>query len=262
MPIPEQQLATWSHQGAITASKATHEAIRCALRRWDAIHDRNYDVYLQGSYKNSTNIRGSSDVDVVAQINDVFHSNKNDLPFNQRDAHDREYSQATYRLEHFRQDVLDALRNHFGSHSIVEGNKAITVRATSGRLPADVVVCAQLRQYSYFFSRQNQDWLEGMTFWTRDRRQITNYPKPHYDNGVRKNDECTRSYKAGVRVFKNARDTLALKQASRARVASFGCASWHKANLGAAQRTMSQVARDEMACAKRTFGTFPHRFRL
>ena len=55
---------------------------------------------------------------------------------------------------------------------------------------------------------------------------------------------------------------LVLKQASRARVASFGCASWHKANLEAAQRTMSQVARDEMACAKRTFGTFPHRFRL
>ena len=51
---------------------------------------------------------------------------------------------------------------------------------------------------------------------------------------------------------------LDLKQASRARVASFGCASWHKANLEAAQRTMSQVARDEMACAKRTFGTFPH----
>ena len=52
--------------------------------------------------------------------------------------------------------------------------------------------------------------------------------------------------------------TLDLKQASRARVASFGCASWHKANLEAAQRTMSQVARDGMACAKRTFGTFPH----
>ena len=49
-----------------------------------------------------------------------------------------------------------------------------------------------------------------------------------------------------------------LKQASRARGASFGCASWHKANLEAAQRTMSQVSRDEMACAKRTFGTFPH----
>ena len=41
---------------------------------------------------------------------------------------------------------------------------------------------------------------------------------------------------------------LALKQASRAQGASFGCASWHKANLEAAQRTMSQVARDEMAC--------------
>ena len=43
-------------------------------------------------------------------------------------------------------------------------------------------------------------------------------------------------------------DYLVLKQASRARGASFGCASWHKANLEAAQRTMSQVSRDEMAC--------------
>ena len=42
--------------------------------------------------------------------------------------------------------------------------------------------------------------------------------------------------------------SLALKQASRAQGASFGCASWHKANLEAAQRTMSQVSRDEMAC--------------
>ena len=56
----------------------------------------------------------------------------------------------------------------------------------------------------------------------------------------------------------NSDGGLGLKQASRARVASFGCASWHKANLEAAQRTMLQVARDEMACAKRTFGTFPH----
>jgi hypothetical protein len=61
----------------------------------------------------------------------------------------------------------------------------------------------------------------------------------------------------GVATSGNPR-ALGLKQASRARVASFGCASWHKANLEAAQRTMSQVARDGMACAKRTFGTFPH----
>ena len=48
--------------------------------------------------------------------------------------------------------------------------------------------------------------------------------------------------------IKMAEQFLVLKQASRARGASFGCASWHKANLEAAQRTMSQVSRDEMAC--------------
>ena len=81
-------------------------------------------------------------------------------------------------------------------------------------------------------------------------------------------DRGKKSFTLDPRAVEQEREQIAkrleldLKQASRARVASFGCASWHKANLEAAQRTMSQVARDEMACAKRTFGTFPHRFRL
>ena len=208
MAIPEATLHTWSHQGSVTASRQTHEAIRRALRRWDDLHDRNYEVYLQGSYKNSTNIRGSSDVDVVAQINDTFYSNKHRLPPDQRAAHERAYGSATYPLADFRRDVLQALRDHFGSNVIVEGNKAIAVRPDTGRLPADVIVCAQYRSYGYFRSLTDRGSIDGMTFWTKDGRQTINYPKPHYDNGVEKNSRCPSSYKASVRIFKHARDAV------------------------------------------------------
>lgn len=208
MPIPERQLETWSHQGAIESSKRTHTAVRRALRQWDDLRNRDYEVYLQGSYKNSTNIRGSSDVDVIAQMNDTFRSNKRDLPRDQLEAHDRTYPRGTYSLERFRKTVLAALREHFGPAFVVEGNKAIKILPGSGRLAADVVVCQQYRKYEYFYSRENHARAEGMRFRTRDGRDIINYPKPHYENGVRKNEGCPISYKGGVRVFKNARNAI------------------------------------------------------
>src|SRR5713226_4354029 len=73
MAIPESQLATWSHQGAITTAAATHASIRSALGAPSSpIQSMDYEAFLQGSYKNDTNIRGDSDVDLVAQLNSSF----------------------------------------------------------------------------------------------------------------------------------------------------------------------------------------------
>ena len=68
MAIPESQLSRWSHHGAQDSSKRTHEIIRRALsaHRWPA--DMTYDFYLQGSYRNDTNIRGDSDVDCLSLL--------------------------------------------------------------------------------------------------------------------------------------------------------------------------------------------------
>lgn len=209
MPIPESQLAVWSRQGAIDASKRTHEAIRNALHEWDDLRNRQYEVYLQGSYKNSTNIRGGSDVDVIAQMNDAFGWNKHELPENQQRAVDEAYEDASHSLEDFYKAVLAALHRHFGDDSVRPGNKAIKVKRASNRLPADVVVCQQYRRFNYFHSRNNHSKVEGIKFVTRrDRRTIINYPKPHYENGTRKNGRCSASYKAGVRILKHARDAI------------------------------------------------------
>lgn len=201
MRIPESQLETWSHQGAVTTAKATHESIRNALDSYEWPNGVNFEVYLQGSYKNDTNIRGDMDVDLVVQLNSTFYSNLS--------GEQKRYlglTPASYGWSDFRADVLSALKDYYGSGRITEGNKSIKVKATGGRLPADVVVCTQYRKYRSVNSR---DYVEGMTFWTRNEsRQVINYPKLHYKNGVTKHQNTNGWYKKSVRMFKNVRNYL------------------------------------------------------
>ena len=72
MAIPENQLETWSRQGATASATALYERIRTALKNDTALQGRDFDVFLQGSYRNSTNIYGDSDVDVVAMLKETF----------------------------------------------------------------------------------------------------------------------------------------------------------------------------------------------
>jgi len=199
MPIPESQLETWSHQGAISTAKATADSIKNALNSYtNWPQGVEFEVYLQGSYKNDTNIRGDSDVDVVAQLNSTFYSN-----LLQDQKRTLNLSPASYGWSEFRADALRALRGYYGQSVVIEGNKSIKVKASNGRLPADVVVAAQYKRYK---TVSHYDYVEGMCLWARnDNRQIINYPKIHYDNGVSKHPSTNKWYKPVVRLFKNAR---------------------------------------------------------
>ena len=68
MPIPESTLSSWSHHQAGTAFKQAHVPIREALDTYSWPSDVKYQVFLQGSYKNDTNLGGDSDVDVVVRL--------------------------------------------------------------------------------------------------------------------------------------------------------------------------------------------------
>ena len=199
MAIPESQLETWSHQGAVITAKITADSIKNSLNIYnDRLERIDFKTYLQGSYKNNTNIRGDSDVDVVAQLNSTFYSNLSEEQQRQLGLFP-----AVYGWSEFRVDVIKALKNYYGQSLITESNKSIKVKANSGRLPADVVICTQYRKYK---SLNNYDYIEGMCFWSRnDNRQIINYPKFHYDNGVLKHQNCSKCYKPLVRMFKNMR---------------------------------------------------------
>ena len=202
MVIPEAQLETWSHPGAVATAKTTADSVKNALNSYsDWPEGINFEVYLQGSYKNDTNIRGDSDVDVVAQLNSTFYYN-----LSEDQKRTLGISSASYLWPKFKDDVLKALRAYYGQNQITEDNKSIKLKANNGRLPADVVVCSQ---YKRFKTLNIYDYVEGMCFWTKnDYRQVINYPKIHYDNGVSKHQTSNEWYKPAVRLFKNCRGNI------------------------------------------------------
>jgi hypothetical protein len=147
---------------------------------------------------------------VVVQLNETFYHDISALDFIQAQAYEAQRVPAQYDWHQFRIDVLTALQAHYGAASVDPRNKCITVLAGGARLTADLVVAAEFRQYSRFASPADEAHTTGMTFWTiREGRQIVNWPKQHYDNGVAKNHRRRTNghFKPAVRMIKNARST-------------------------------------------------------
>lgn len=209
MAIPEAQLERWSHQGAVTTAKQTHESIRRALEVSTYLSDIKYQVYLQGSYKNDTNIRADSDVDVVVQLDcvgnsPVFYHN---LP--PHDPRTLSFQNSGYGWAEFRKVVLSSLCEYYGKENIEEGKKAIKVKTSY--LRADVIACVRYRHYDLVIVNPNR-YVEGITFWALpESRQVVNFPNQHYCNGMEKNKSTKNNYKPTVRTFKNARSRLVEK---------------------------------------------------
>jgi hypothetical protein len=209
MPIPESQLEGWSHQGSITNSSKTYTSIDVAIDSWEPLLNRKYEIYLQGSYKNDTNIHGESDVDVVVQLNSCWNRDIESMPLYQQQLYTANHFPVTYSWKHFRADVLNALTDYYSPDLVEQGTKAIKVRGISGRLNADVVVCVQYRKYGTFFSHEDQEYKEGIAIWVPKYNEwIFNYPKVHYINGCAKHTVSDDRYKRMVRIFKNAANML------------------------------------------------------
>ncbi len=204
LQLTEQQLETWSHQGAVATAKVTADSIKNSLSGSARLAGKSAEVYLQGSYKNDTNIRGDSDVDVVAQLNSTVHQDSSALA--PPDQLIIRLPNATYLWEHFRQDAYKTLCDAYGAANVLRSHNCIKVKGGSGRLPADVVPSIQYRRYT-----TNAAWVEGIYFYSfLSNRWVINYPKQHYDNGVFKNGilQTNGWYKRTVRMFKNARTYL------------------------------------------------------
>jgi hypothetical protein len=221
MSIPENQLVTWSRQGATKTAQETHEYIRRAIkassspliqRGFTEGPGRDFEIYLQGSYKNTTNIRGDSDVDVVVQFNLTSSGDTSLLNIYEQQLWASDFVAATYRWSDFRADVLAALRSYCGWQNVdATGNKSLKLKKIDGKLAADIVPCIQHRKYVSFYGT-NRSYIEGVQFWTqRENRAVVNFPKVHFKNGAAKNaaDKTNGNYKPIVRMFKNARSSLA-----------------------------------------------------
>jgi len=209
MAIPESQLQTWSHQGSITQSKNTYATIKSALEDSDSSYDgKSFDVFLQGSYGNDTNIYGESDVDVVIRLDSIMRSDLRELPDEQKNAYHKAYPKATYTFDEFRQGVINQLVASFGKRDVVAGNKALKINANGSRRNADVVICYQYRRYLSFNNIEDQEYVPGIIFPTTTSGEIINYPKKHSDNCTINHKATASMFKLMVRILKNMRSQM------------------------------------------------------
>lgn len=208
MAIPESQLDTWSHQGSITQSKETYASVKSCLESTSTpYYGRSTKIFLQGSYGNDTNIYRESDVDVVIRCDDTFHHDLSGLSDGEKTAFRAAHSDATYPYSQFRADVLATLRKQYGS-DVSNGEKAITIAASGNRRKSDVIAAMQFRRYSKFSSASDENYSEGICFWTTSGTQVINYPRQHSENLTSKHQRTSSWLKPSIRILKNLRNKL------------------------------------------------------
>lgn len=209
MAIPESQLETWAHQGSIAQSKNTYATIKSALEDSDSSYcGKSFEVFLQGSYGNDTNIYGESDVDVVIRLDSIMRSDLSELPEEQKNAYHKAYATATYTFNEFKQVVINQLVASVGKQDVVAGNKAVKIKANGSRRNADVVICYQYRRYRSFIAIENQEYVPGIIFPTTTFGEIINYPKEHSDNCTANHQATASMFKQMVRILKNMRSQM------------------------------------------------------
>lgn len=204
MPIPESQLEIWSHQGSVQQSSATYQGIKATLEAGSDYSDKNYKVFLQGSYGNDTNIFSESDVDIVIRLDDTFHHDLKNLSEQETAAFHSYFGAASYLYSDFKKDVIQVLGSKYGA-DVSEGEKAIAIKANGNRRKSDVIVATQYRRYYRFQSSSEQQFDAGICFYNLDGNLIANYPKQHSDNCTQKHQATNRQFKPMVRILKNMR---------------------------------------------------------
>jgi hypothetical protein len=206
MAIPESQLETWSHQGSITQSKDTYATVKRALEAADTKYaGKSFDVFLQGSYGNDTNIYAESDVDVVIRLDSIYFYDTSALTPQQLAAFNADLTPATYSYADYKSHVVSALEKSFGAASVNADKKAVKIKANGNRRNADVVVAAQFRRY--YPGLLGMQYERGICFLTPSGR-VVNYPKQHSANCTAKHQATNEWFKPMVRILKNMRNKL------------------------------------------------------
>lgn len=208
MAISEIRLETWSHQGSVQQSAATYAVIKQVLEDPHApFACWNCNIFLQGSYGNSTNIWAESDVDIVICLSSVFYSDISCLKDEERAWYEANHVQSTYSFDTFKRDVTDWLRAKFGANVSV-GSKAISVLGGNGRRNADVLACVEHRHYYSYPLQGIPSFLDGICFWTAQGDMIVNYPNQHMKNCTAKQGTTGNRFKPNIRVLKNMRKAM------------------------------------------------------
>ncbi|MBL7710222.1 MAG: nucleotidyltransferase [Chitinophagaceae bacterium] len=195
----------------------THEKIRDCIEEGidkDRIKEKyklescKIDIYLQGSYKNSTNISSSSDVDLNVEFTSVYYYDTTNLPEDQRRQRQQDANPSEFTQNIFKALVCSVLIDEFGSTVIKRDNKCIRYIGKENNPDADIIPCFSFKKYTQYTSENNYRAINGIKFKTDDGNWIENYPKIHFDNLTKKSQSTNNGFKPTVRLYKSLREKL------------------------------------------------------
>ena len=167
--------------------------IREALEAYEGLSQFKYEVFLQGSYKNDTNLGGDSDVDVVVRLASKLKLRVVALS-GERLQEDGSHRFALERWQSFRDHAMKAMRARFGK-AVKSGRK--TIKVPKGKIPADADLVVTLGHKV------------GIGFYLPDqRRWVVSYPEQHHQRGLKKEKAANERFKRTIRMFKAARNQL------------------------------------------------------
>ena len=199
-------------------------AIRNAIKASDKLRVRGISVFAQGSYRNNTNVRKDSDVDIGILCTDTFF-------FGLPEGKTREMFKivpATYGYEQYKNEVEAALVSYFGRAAVSRGNKAFNIHETTYHVEGDVAPFFEHRRYN-----TDGTYIEGVELQTdKERNRIINWPEQHYANGCRKNNDTGTRFKSILRVLKALSNEMAEQRVSNGDIPGFliECLVWNVPN--------------------------------
>jgi hypothetical protein len=204
MAVSPKTIEEWSRRGGTARPEWTKAVLEDALRYGRRLAGKDFEIFVQGSYANETDIRGSSDVDLVIQMRLPFEEDIDVLDQAARERFHKKYGETFYGWFEFREDVLATLRERFFVH---EGNKCVDIKDWDSvpRIPADIVPAIEFRKYIAFPALDEEVYEEGVFFRDSHGTPIINFPKQHLAMGRSKDRQTGGRFKQVVRVFKNAR---------------------------------------------------------
>lgn len=199
-------LSLWAQKSSPSERDRQERAERMigeAIARHPAFRGVQIAVYAKGSYRNETNVRLDSDVDVVVENRELaYFEYMGESP---AVVNPSPYA-GPWTPEVWRDEVHAALRNHFPVGDVAAGNTAILVKERPGSRPsADVVPSFQFIQYY----RPDRSLKEiGTKVFRKSGADVVNWPQQQLVNGGRKDTATRGRYKAFVRILKRAENQL------------------------------------------------------
>lgn len=190
--------------------------IRAAIDEYEPLAKRDIKVISQGSYRNNTNVRQESDVDICVCCMNAFYA---DYAFADYGAAEAGNANSDYTYGQLKSDVESALVKKFGRNGVTRGNKAFDVHPNTYRVDADVVAAFAHRRYQKKFSNFGIGGYvftytepEGTQFFADSGgAAIINWPEQHYANGVAKNKATGYRFKYVTRALKNLKYEMEVK---------------------------------------------------